>query len=158
MDSFKHHSTSLTALFDHYQLEVKTTESEIQGSYWGESEAGLVGDELIVRADTPLHSALHEACHYICMDDARRANLHTDAGGTDQEENAVCYLQILLADHLPNYGREQMMREMDEWGYSFRLGSAKAWFENDADDAREFLIAHSLINQDEEVILGALRH
>ena len=24
---------------------------------------------------------------------------------------------------------------MDAWGYTFRLGSARAWFENDADDA-----------------------
>ena len=56
--------------------------SEIPGSYWGESEAGLIGHELLVRDDTPLHSAFHEACHYICMDQARRDGLHTDAGGT----------------------------------------------------------------------------
>jgi hypothetical protein len=107
----------------------------VPGSFWG---------------DTPLHSALHEACHYICMDEARRAGLDTDAGGGYDEENAVCYLQILLADRLPGFGRERMMSDMDAWGYSFRLGSARAWFEGDADDAREWLIRHRLISRDGE--------
>jgi hypothetical protein len=31
------------------------------------------------------------------------------------------------------------MADMDAWGYSFRLGSTRAWFEADAEDAREFL-------------------
>ena len=108
----------------------------IPGCYSGDSEAGLVCDRLYVRPDTPLHSALHEACHWLCMDAARRAGLHTDAGGDDVEECAVCYLQILLADHLPGVGRARLMRDMDAWGYSFRLGSVTAWFEYDADDAR----------------------
>ena len=55
-----------------------------------------------MRDDTPVHSALHEACHYICMDKQRRNDLDTDAGGGYEEENGVCYLQILLADHLPD--------------------------------------------------------
>jgi hypothetical protein len=36
---------------------------------------------------------------------------------------------------------------MDRWGYSFRLGSAKAWFEQDADDAREWLIHFGILDQ-----------
>jgi hypothetical protein len=36
------------------------------------------------------------------------------------------------------------MADMDAWGYSFRLGSTRAWFENDAEDARAFLAARSL--------------
>jgi hypothetical protein len=119
----------------------------VPGSFWGDEEAGLQGDTLWLRGDTPLHSALHEACHYICMDEARRAGLDTDAGGGYDEENAVCYLQILLADRLPGFGRERMMSDMDAWGYSFRLGSARAWFEGDADDAREWLIRHRLISR-----------
>jgi hypothetical protein len=117
----------------------------IPGSYWGESEAGLVGDELLVRPDTPVHSALHEACHFLCLDGARRAGLHTDAGGDDLEECAVCYLQCLLADTLPGYSREELWRDMDAWGYSFRLGSARAWFEQDAGDARQWLQQRSLL-------------
>jgi hypothetical protein len=117
----------------------------IPGSYWGESEAGLIGDRLYFRSDTPLHSVLHEACHYICMDEARRAQLERDAGGDYAEENAVCYLQILLAGELPGCGRERMCADMDAWGYTFRLGSARAWFERDADDARQWLIMHGLI-------------
>jgi hypothetical protein len=116
----------------------------IPGSYWGESEAGLVGHRLYVRADTPLHSALHEACHFICMDGARRAVLHTDAGGDYPEEDAVCYLQILLAGLIPACGQGRMFADMDAWGYTFRLGSARAWFEPDATDARDWLRHHGL--------------
>jgi hypothetical protein len=121
-------------------VEVRDGET-IPGSYWGESEAGLLGTRVYVRTDTPVHSVLHEACHAICMDDERRAALATDAGGDYDEENGVCYLQILLADRLPGVGRERLMADMDAWGYTFRLGSARAWFEQDAADARDWLRA-----------------
>ena len=68
---------------------------------------------------------LHEACHFICMDDARRTQLERDAGGDYDEENAVCYLQILLADEFAGMDSQQMCRDMDAWGYTFRLGSAQ---------------------------------
>ena len=122
------------------QVDMLPAGAAIPGSYWGEPEAGLV------RPDTPVHSALHEACHYICMDGTRRAGLHTDAGGTDLEENGVCYLQILLADALPGMGRARMWADMDAWGYSFRLGSARAWFEKDAEDALAWLQAQGLVD------------
>ena len=111
----------------------------IPGSHWGDDEAGLIGSTLHVRADTPVHSALHEGCHWLLMDPARRARLHTDAGGTAVEESAVCVLQILLADRVPGMGRARAIADMDAWGYSFRLGSTAAWFERDADDARALL-------------------
>lgn len=139
---------TLSTLLGRYGLRVERVppESEIPGSYWGDSEAGLVGDCLFVREDTPVHSVLHEACHYICMDAGRRAQLHTDAGGDCVEENGVCYLQILLADELPGVGRLRMCADMDAWGYSFRLGSACAWFEQDAEDARGWLLQNGLID------------
>jgi len=121
-------------------------DATIPGSYWGEPEAGLVGAQLYLRPDTPVHSALHEACHWICMDDARRAGLHTDAGGTDTEENAVCYLQCLLAEQLRGYSRAQVFADMDAWGYSFILGSASAWFVGDSDDAQSWLREHRLLS------------
>jgi hypothetical protein len=141
----------LAALLNHYGLRVEwiSTGSEIPGSYWGDCEAGLIGNCLWVREDTPVHSALHEACHAICMDRERRARLHTDAGGECIEENGVCYLQILLADELAGVGRARMWADMDAWGYSFRLGSARAWFERDAQDARNWLIQHGLIDEDD---------
>jgi hypothetical protein len=37
------------------------------------------------------------------------------------------------------------MADMDAWGYTFRLGSTRAWFENDAAEARAFLVARELI-------------
>lgn len=116
----------------------------IPGSYWGEPEAGLVGQTIHARRDTPLHSALHEACHIICMDAGRRVELHTDAGGDFAEEDAVCYLQIVLASEL-GLAIVDITSDMDTWGYTFRLGSAWAWFERDADDARQWLMRHNLL-------------
>ena len=121
----------------------------IPGSYWGDDEAGLRANLLYARVDSPLHSILHEAAHFICMDSARRQNLDTDAGSDDAEENAVCYLQVLLADELGCLGRERMFEDMDNWGYSFRLGSSRAWFEQDAEDALAWLTGHGLIDQDQ---------
>ena len=140
-------AAALSGLLARFGLSLRRTPERqpIPGSFWGDEEAGLVGDSLVLRADTPLHSILHEACHYVCMDAGRRAGLDTDAGGDYDEENAVCYLQILLAGELPGCGRERMMADMDAWGYSFRLGSARAWFERDAADAREWLLRHGLI-------------
>lgn len=132
---------AVETLLDQHGLKLVMVdpESAIPGSFWGESEAGLRGDRLYARPDTPLHSILHEACHYICMDETRRAKLDTNAGGDYDEENAVCYLQILLAEKIPGFGSNRCMADMDRWGYTFRLGSARAWFENDAEDAREWL-------------------
>ncbi|HUQ09370.1 MAG TPA: hypothetical protein VM146_03570 [Steroidobacteraceae bacterium] len=118
----------------------------LPGSYWGESEAGLRGDELFVRPDTPLHSLLHELSHYVCMTAARRAGLDRDAGGDDDEECAVCALQILLADEIGQLGRDRMLADMDAWGYTFRLGSARAWFERDATDACIWLRSKGVVD------------
>jgi hypothetical protein len=141
--------SSVTQVLSRYGLSLKTIASgrEIPGSYWGDEEVGLIGDEILVRTDTPLHSVLHETCHYICMDKSRREGVHTDAGGDYDEENAVCYLQILLSDHIEHFGRLRMFRDMDRWGYTFRLGSARAWFEEDADEARVYLLNLDLIDQ-----------
>ena len=111
----------------------------IPGSHWGDDEAGLIGHELHVRSDTPVHSALHEGCHWLLMSPERRARLHTDAGGTAVEESAVCVLQILLAERVAGVTRARVLADMDAWGYSFRLGSTAAWFARDADDARALL-------------------
>lgn len=139
---------ALAALLHRFGLELKLVAPEelIPGSYWGESEAGLRGERLYARLDTPLHSVLHEAGHYVCMSPERRAGLDRDAGGDEAEECAVCYLQLLLADALPGVGRTRLLGDMDEWGYSFRLGSAAAWFDSDAWEARDWLIAHSLLD------------
>ena len=119
----------------------------IPGSWFGEPEAGIIATTLYIRGDTPVHSALHESCHLICMDSERRATLHTNAGGDYDEENGVNYLEITLAGYLPEIGSARIMRDMDCWGYTFRLGSAKAWFEQDAEDARRWLIDHHVLDQ-----------
>jgi hypothetical protein len=141
-------SPSLVQLLTRFGIELEHSPpgAPIPGSFWGDEEAGLVGNRLKARQDTPLHSILHEACHYICMDQDRRNGLDTDAGGDYDEENAVCYLQILLADKLAEYSRDRMMQDMDAWGYTFRLGSARAWFERDAEDAQTWLLEHGLVD------------
>ncbi len=140
---------ALERLLARYGLSVRWAPSgaALPGTFWGEPEAGLVRDRLHLRPDTPVHSALHEACHYVCMDARRRAALDTDAGGDDEEENAVCYLSIVLAGVLPGYGRARMLADMDAWGYSFRLGSARAWFARDASEVREWLVAEGLVDE-----------
>jgi hypothetical protein len=127
-------------------LVLQPASQPVTGSFWGDSEAGIVATEVYVRPDTPVHSLLHETCHTICMDESRRAGLDRDAGGDDLEEAAVCYLQILLADEIEGVGRERLMQDMDAWGYSFRLGDTAAWFKRDAEDAVEWLQQHGLID------------
>ena len=140
----------VTGLLERFGLECVPLgpDATIPGSYWGDSEAGLVGSKIYWRTDTPLHSLLHEACHFICMSEARREQLNKDAGGDYDEENGVCYLQIVLAGELPGVGRERMCHDMDAWGYTFRLGSARAWFEQDADDARAWLFDRGIIDHE----------
>ena len=142
----------LTALLASFQLEIIVTgeAEEIPGSYWGDEEAGLIKGRLYLRADTPVHSILHEVCHYICMDSERRGELDTNAGADDDEENAVCYLQLLLARNLSSISQERLFLDMDAWGYSFRLGSTQAWFEQDADDARHWLLKKGLIDRNNQ--------
>ena len=138
----------MAALLGRFELEVVecASEAEIPGSYFGDAEAGLIGRRLFVRADTPIHSVMHEACHFICLDADRRAHLNTDAGGNYAEEDAVCYLQVLLAASIPAMGPARMFADMDAWGYTFRLGSARTWFEQDATEARDWLLDHGLID------------
>jgi len=128
-------------------VAVKPGES-ITASYWGDSEAGIVGTNVYARPDTPVHSILHESCHTICMTAERRACLDRDAGGDDLEEAAVCYLQIVLADELDSVGSSRLVRDMDAWGYSFRLGDTGSWFAGDAEDARNWLTEKGLIQAD----------
>lgn len=136
------------ALLARFRLELIQVEDgqTIPGSFWGECEAGVIGHSVYARLDTPVHSLLHEAGHLIVLPEEKRAEIHTDATDSIAEEDAVCVLQAILGDELPGVGRERIWADMDEWGYTFRLGSAKAYFENDAGDAFAFLAARGLIN------------
>jgi hypothetical protein len=138
---------ALLPLLETYGMELIPVREggRIPASYWGEPEAGLAGRCIFARADTPVHSVLHEMTHYICMSSERRAALWRDAGGDVHEECAVCYLQVLLADRLPGVGRSALLEDLDRWGYSFREGSAAAWFVGDGTAARIWLIDAGLI-------------
>lgn len=148
-------ANALARLFADFGLVLRTVapHAAIPGSYWGESEAGLIANQVYVRPDTPLHSACHEASHAIVMGEERRRTLAGDAGGDHAEEDAVCYLQVLLADELPGYGRAAMWRDMDAWGYTFRLGDARSWFERDAAEAHAALVRAGLATGGPEVRL-----
>ena len=139
---------AVAMLLARYGLDLRMLAPGVQvpGSYWGDSEAGLKAGTLYARPDTPLHSVLHEAAHFICMTPERRAGLDTDAGGDDAEECGVCYLQLLLSGELVQCGFDRACLDMDEWGYSFRLGSTRAWYEQDAEDARLWLLHAGIIN------------
>jgi len=144
-DIDRHAARALLRRFNLELIDVDDGEP-IPGSYWGEPEAGVIGHRVFVRGDTPVHSLLHEACHLIVADIDRRPLIHTDASDSQSEEDAACYLQILLADELPGVGRERIMANMDAWGYTFRLGSVRAWFERDAEDARMWLRQRRLLD------------
>jgi len=88
----------LEVMLDRYGLAfvLAAPEEVIPGSYWGEREAGLMGSRSspgstrrCIRCCTG--RAISSACR-----PSGRAGLDTDAGGDDAEENAVCYLQILI--------------------------------------------------------------
>ena len=135
-----------TALLARHGLALHRVPADapIPGSYWGDEEAGIIGTTVYARDDTPVHSLLHEACHLLVLPAERRSKVHTDATDSVEEEDATCYLQILLADALPGVGRARLMADMDAWGYSFRLGSTRAWFEQDASEALGFLKTRNL--------------
>jgi hypothetical protein len=147
-------SAVIESLLAHYGLSlVRVPDGEaIPGSYWGEDEAGIIGTTVYARSDTPVHSLLHEAGHLIVLPPERRAETHTDATDSVAEEDAVCYLQIVLGGTLAGVGRERVMTDMDAWGYTFRLGSARAWFEQDAENARDWLIEHGLLTSGGEPV------
>ncbi len=147
---------SIAALIEQFGLRLVSVADgdPIPGSFWGESEAGLRGEAVFARSDTPVHSLMHEFCHVLCMPPKRRAELDTDASDSLAEEDATCYLQILLADQIPGMGRQRMLADMDAWGYSFRLGSSKLWFEQDAEDARCWLLEQRLIDDAGRVTMG----
>jgi len=128
------------------QLQQVTAGEPIPGSYWGECEAGIIGTCVYARHDTPVHSLLHEAAHLIVLPPDRRAQVHTDATDSVDEEDAVCVLQALLGDELPGVGHARVLADMDEWGYTFRLGSAGAYFERDAETAWQWLATRGLVD------------
>jgi hypothetical protein len=141
-------SQSATELLNRFGLAAcwLDQQEDIKGSFWGAPEAGIIGTRVYIRADTPVHSFLHETSHIICMSPELRQNHTGNAGSDDLEETAVCYLQILLGETLPGVGRDRLIQDMDEWGYSFRLGSTGRWFAHDADDAKKWLQDHNVLD------------
>ncbi|MDG4866923.1 hypothetical protein P8631_02750 [Guyparkeria sp. 1SP6A2] len=145
---------ALDALVARYGLALEWVApgAVIPGSFWGDDEAGIIGATVYVRPDTAVHSALHEFAHIVCMDEARRATAHTDAVSDDIEEEAVCYLQILMADHVAGFGRERALADMQAWGYTFRVGTPADWFAGDADRAIDWLLHKDLLRHTGETI------
>ena len=84
---------SVAVLLGKYKLSIELIPGDqtINGSFWGEPEAGVVGNRVFVRGDTPVHSLLHETCHIVCMTPERRQKLKGDAGGDDLvKQGMIC--------------------------------------------------------------------
>ncbi|MEO6227653.1 MAG: hypothetical protein ABIO61_07365 [Thermomonas sp.] len=145
-------AVSLLASYGLVLVQVADGE-QIPGSYWGECEAGIIGSTVHARGDTPVHSLLHEACHLIVLPPAHRTGVHTDATDSIEEEDAVCVLQALLGDALPGASYERVLADMDAWGYTFRLGSARAYVEHDAENAWAWLQARGLVDANRTLVL-----
>ena len=139
-------AADVSALLARYGLRLALVADgePIPGSYWGEPEAGLVGCTVHARNDTPVHSLLHEAAHLVVLPPERRAAVHTDATDSVAEEDAACVLQSLLGEALPGVGAARILADMDAWGYTFRLGSARAYYQGDADAAWAWLLRAGL--------------
>jgi hypothetical protein len=149
-----HDVASLLARYD-LALERIADDAPIPGSYWGAPEAGLIGNTVFVRNDTPVHSLLHEAAHLIVLPHERRAAVHTDATDSIEEEDAVLVLQALLGEAIPGVGGARVLADMDAWGYTFRLGSAQAYVEHDADAAWMLLHRRGLVTPARQLLLPA---
>ena len=143
---------TLRPFLQRYQLSLCMigNDRDIPHSFWGAPEAGRHRSTLYARQDTPVHSLLHETAHYICMPPEQRLAESNDAGGSALEENACCYLQIILSDHIPGFCQPIHMHDMDTWGYSFRLGSTARWFYADSDDARHWLIDKNILDHENQ--------
>lgn len=137
------------------QLDLVADGAIIPGSYWGEPEAGIIGRVVHARSDTPIHSLLHEAAHLIVLDPRRQAAVHTNATDSIEEEDAVCVLQSLLGDALPGVGGLRILADMDAWGYTFRLGSARAYVDHDAGSAWQWLLMRGLVDHRRQLLIPA---
>ena len=153
------HFDDAAALLHRFGLSLQRVAdgAPIPGSYWGECEAGIIGNAVHARSDTPVHSLLHEAGHLIVLPPERREAVHTDATDSIPEEDAICVLQGLLGDALPGVGRDRVLADMDAWGYTFRLGSARAYVDHDADDAWAWLQARGLVDAARTLLLPPIR-
>ena len=59
----------------------------------------------------------------------------------------------MLGDFLPGVGRARVLADMDAWGYTFRLGSARAYVDHDAEDAWTWLQARGLVDETRRLLL-----
>ena len=113
----------------------------------------MIGARVYARLDTPVHSVLHESAHFICMTPERRAGLTPMRAATMGKRTPCATCRSCWPDRLPNVGQDRICRDMDDWGYSFRLGSAAKWFAEDAEDTRRWLIGHGLIDGEGRITL-----
>ena len=63
---------SLALIGDHFaphglSVVLVSDDEPIPGSHWGDEEAGLIQNQLFIRSDTPVHSALHEGGHWLSL-------------------------------------------------------------------------------------------
>ena len=69
-----------------------------------------------------------------------------DRAADDIQGAASCVRQIADGDG------KRAFADIDAWGYTFRLGSAQAYFEQDADDAWAWLQRRGLIDDARQLL------
>ena len=57
------------------------------------------------------------------------------------------FLQIFLSDCICCYSRSQIIQDMDNWGYNFRLGSTNEWLQQEAKDTMQWLQNYNIIDK-----------
>ena len=107
----------------------------------------MIGATVYARADTPVHSLLHEAGHLIVLPPERRAaRAYRRHRFGRRRRRGLRAAGRCSATRCRASAATRVLADMDAWGYTFRLGSARAYVEHDAADAWRWLREHGLVD------------
>lgn len=111
----------------------------IFGSFWGDEEVGIIGIIVYVCGDMLVYLLLYEVCYLIVLLLECCVVVYIDVIDLIEEEDVICYLQIVLVDVFLGVGCDWLMVDMDVWGYLFWFGLICVWFEQDVENVCQFL-------------------
>ena len=144
------------------QTMTNTLTTDVAGTLDQINRAAAVGAD-IVRVSTPDQestAALRQIVRESPVPIVADIHFHYKRAIEAAEAGAAC-LRInpgnigsaeRVREVLPGAGRDRILADMDAWGYSFRLGSARAYVERDAESAWQWLSEHGLVRLPERVL------